>query len=189
MYIHTNHVSDISSLCNVCIYDTPMNSPVQWEELLLHPRWPDVVSRVFYINSVLDRDVSPDVSVGGFVCSTCTPPACFASSRALESHQRVKHGVRNSIRTYLDASAKCPSCHSQFGARVSLINHLSDKRRPKCKDWIVSHLQPLDSVTVAALDAVDNELKKTGLKAGRTHHIVGAPAMNQDVRTVGRASK
>ena len=67
MYIHTNHVSDIFILCNVCIHDSPMNAPAQWEELLRHPRWPDVVSRVFYINSVLDRDVSPDVSAGGFV--------------------------------------------------------------------------------------------------------------------------
>ena len=82
LYMHTNHVSDICDVCNVCIDGTPIDAADQWEELLRHPKWLDVVSRVFYVNSVLDRSVSSDVSVGGFVCNICTPPACFASSRA-----------------------------------------------------------------------------------------------------------
>ena len=147
------------------------------------------MASVFYIGSCLDSVASPATSDMQYICTLFSPAANSASGRALESHQRSKHNIRNIIRTYLDASAKCACCGMQFGARVSRLAHLSDKRRPKCRDWILAHCQPLNSVTVAELDLIDNEFRKKSRKAGRTHYIVWAPAINRDGRTVGRASK
>ena len=112
----------------------------------------------------------------------------FASSRALESHQRSKHGTRNFMKCYIDGSGRCPSCKTVFKARVSVLNHVNDRRRPKCKEFILEHCQPLETSTVGELDLADNELRKAARRSGRSQHIVTAPAIAQDGRVVGRAS-
>ena len=69
-----------------------------------------------------------------------------------------------------------------------MLNHVGDKRRTKCRDYIFAHCLPLDAATVAQYELADNELRKAGRKAGRSHHIVCAPAVNLGGRTVGRAT-
>jgi hypothetical protein len=140
------------------------------------------------MQSVLDSVAAPLGHTLGFACHTCTPPKVFASSKALESHQRSKHSVRNFMRNYIDGSGLCPSCGTQFRARVSLLNHINDRRRPKCKEFILEFCQPLAPSRVSELDVADNEMRKAARRAGRSHHIVTAPAIAQDGRVVGRAS-
>ena len=72
------------------------------------------------------------VLVKPFVCEHCAD--AFASVRALKSHARRKHGARIEQRFYADADGLCQVCHAQFGSRLRLIAHLSDRRRPKC--WL-----------------------------------------------------
>ena len=96
--------------------------------------------------------------------------------------------MKNPIGRYIDNSGKCPCCSVQFGARVTMLNHVGDKRRTKCRDYILANRLPLDVATVAEHELADNELRKAGRKAGRSHHIVRAPAVNRVGRTVGRAS-
>ena len=159
------------------------------ESVICHPNWPEVVAMVFFSESIIDR--AHEHTQGAFhtyTCRTCSPPVCFSSEQALMSHQRSKHGVRNPIRTYIDNSCVCPGCKTRFGNRLSVITHLSDKRRPKCREFVVQHCPPLDADTVSQLDLMDNELRKAGRKAGHSHQVVTSPAVSQSGRVVGRAS-
>ena len=163
--------------------------PCAWHCLLHHERWPEVVNRVFYVESILDKEVVDSNTELGFVCALCNPLCKFATSRALQSHQRSKHKNLNPIRCYIDASAKCPSCATQFGSRISMLAHVSDSRRPKCRDYVFENCPVLEPALVQELDAKDNLQRKAARRAGRSHHIVVAPAVNSCGRIVGRASQ
>eukprot|EP00959_Pyramimonas_sp_CCMP1952_P423052 8861964-Pyramimonas_sp.AAC.1 len=53
--------------------------------------------------------------------------------------------------------SKCPACGTDFAQRLRLIAHVSDSRRPKCRDWILSRCPRLPDSEVAKLDEVDRE--------------------------------
>ena len=89
---------------------------------------------------------------------------------------------------YIDGSGKCPCCCMQFKARVSLLNHVSDRRRPKCKEFILESCLPLAACLVAELDEKDKELRRVARRRGHSHHIVTAPATSHTGRVVGRSS-
>ena len=113
--------------------------------------------------------------------------SAHVSSRALESHQRAKHGVRLHIKRFI-GSAVCPSCGTDFKDRLRCIRHVSDRRRTKCAEWILENGSQLSEVTLKALDAVDTGLRREAQRAGRTNHIAVAPARNACGKVVGRVS-
>ena len=188
IYMHTHYLDDVRHACKIHITQNCIESPEAWLEAMCHSGWNEAVSKVFFVESILDKAAVGPGTVLGHSCHVCNPVQVFATSRALESHQRSKHGVRNFMKSYIDGSGRCPSCKTQFKARVSLLNHVNDRRRPKCKEFILEQCQPLEPSTVSELDANDNELRRAARRAGRSHHIVTAPATSQDGRVVGRAS-
>jgi len=89
------------------------------------------------------------------------------------------------IRCYLPDS-KCPACGADFVQRLRLIVHVSDSRRPKCRDWIFLHCPRLPHSRVAKLDEVDREQRRSAQRAGHSHHLAVAPARSTDRKVVGR---
>eukprot|EP00973_Karenia_brevis_P028821 3974320-Karenia_brevis.AAC.1 len=91
------------------------------------------------------------------VCALCSKPCpAFATAKALASHQRVVHGVRSPMRAFADAHGECPVCKSKYGTRLRLLAHLSDSRRPRCRNDLLSGQYPtLTDERIKELDAID----------------------------------
>ena len=118
-----------------------------WDVLLHTPggEWKDATSNIFWDESAADPSVEI-VGAGGSVLSAqiCCCFACvagdeersaapqFKSLKALQSHQRVKHGIRSPMRFFASGSGVCPACHTNFRQRLRLLAHLCDSRRPIC---------------------------------------------------------
>ena len=162
--------------------------PQFWHDKMSQPHaWSNMIDSVFFTVSVCDRqkDASGSRAVHQFVCPDCD--CAFASSRALESHARVKHLKRNIIREFVP-SAVCPCCQTDFVQRVRCLAHLSDRRRPRCRDWVLRHCRRLSPATVVRLDQADRELRRAAQRSGRSHVIAKGAARNSSGRVVGRAS-
>ena len=121
------------------------DDPQQWQDIMTDEvAWKTLVNRMHYTESSCDR-VAPSMPAGRallFTCDTCK--ASFASSKALCSHRRTKHGHRLAIKDFL-ATAVCPCCKCDYRQRLRLIAHVSESRRPNCRDWILQHCTPLDT--------------------------------------------
>ena len=107
----------------------------EWVARMAHkPAWKREVDRVFFTESSCDRVPASAEGAASralsFHCPSC--PCAFASQRALDSHARAKHGIRSPYRERVRSSA-CPCCCIDFRTRVRLLNHLGDKRRPRCE--------------------------------------------------------
>ena len=57
------------------------------------------------------------------------------------------------------------------------LAHLSDRRRPKCADWVHANCKKLPTGVVAKLDAIDLALRKAAQRLGRSDHIADVPAI------------
>ena len=119
-----------------------------------------------------------------FSCDTCNPS--FASSKALCPHRRARHGHRLAIKDFLH-SATCPCCKLDFRQRLRLIAHVSDSRRPKCRDCILQNCTPLPEATICMLGKQDTILRREAQRSGRAHHIAVLPAKRADGKKIARA--
>ena len=151
-------------------------------------RFAKLVSECHFHDSIADRGrVRPESiqsCVQAFSCHQCD--ARFGTERALKSHCRAKHGDRLGIRNYL-SSAVCPACQTDFRDRLRCLAHVSDRRRPRCRDYILANCRPVaDQELLAHLDAQDRLLRRLGRRDGRFHHIARDPARTADGRIVGR---
>lgn len=148
--------------------------------------WKVIVDTLFFTESICDKhDLKDDAVVRPHVCVDCQ--RSFITAKALESHSRAAHGKRNAIREYV-ATAKCLCCGTDFVQRIRCLVHFSDRRRPRCRQWVLQHMPKLSSTTVTELDAVDSELRREAQRAGRTHVIARGCARNNDGKVVGRAA-
>ena len=174
---------------NVMPSDFPKmaDDPQQWQDIMTDEvAWKTLVDRMHYTESSCDR-VAPSMPEGRallFTCDACK--ASFASSKALCSHRRTKHGHRLAIKDFL-ATAVCPCCKCDYRQRLRLIAHVSDRRRPNCRDWILQHCTPLPEATIKKLDKEDTTLRREAQRKGRSHHIAVLPALRADGNIVGRA--
>jgi hypothetical protein len=193
MYVNMAHI--MINTCGCTVIRDPMTDPGQWGDFMLSAdKWHSCVSQLFYIRSCHDSTWAVDepAPTSVFRCELCVPPipdgakTCFATSKALESHQRAKHGVRNCIRMYIGAVSKCPACETVFGNRLSLLGHLSDKRRPKCRESVLATCPCLPNELVQKLDRLDAEQRKCAQRSGRSHSIVTRPAVNARGIQTGR---
>ena len=184
-------LTDADTLCRQCCppgFPYARDDPNQWEALLKDEvRWSALVSRLAFHESCCDREVHSNTPVPGmtWTCAECS--RSFASARALKSHRRAKHGERSQLRCLL-GSAVCPCCGTNFVQRLRLLAHVSDARRPRCREWILSNCSPLPPEEVARLDAEDQRLRREAQRAGRSHHIAVGPATTTDGRSVGRVN-
>ena len=135
--------------------------------------WSALVDRIFFFASVCDAVAgAPTERARAFECHC---GSAFATRRALESHQRAKHGARLAIQDHL-ASARCPSCGKNFHERVRLIAHVSDRRRTACRDWLLEHVPRLPEARAAALRLKNRELRRAAQQQGHSHHLATLPA-------------
>ena len=144
--------------------------------------WDQVVSDLFYVESNSDRhsfDVPAEI-VSHFNCPECQ--RAFATSRALQSHERAKHGKTSVLKYYL-RSAVCPACNTDFAQRIRCLKHVSDPRRPKCRDWIVNNCRAMPKSMSSTLDLADRAERTAAYQSGRTQPHADRPARRQDGRT------
>lgn len=111
--------------------------------------WHDIVSGLRYRRSLCDKDqlerqdISSAVDCFGCdICSSAGGGKSFPSLKALKSHQRAYHGIRIPTRYYVEADGRCICCGTVFMSRLRCIAHLSDSRRGKCWQTILSTRPP-----------------------------------------------
>lgn len=147
--------------------------PEAWSTIMVeNDAWKALVARVHFTASVCDCErAPPEERARAYECHC---GQAFASARALESHQRAKHGTRLLIQDYLP-SPTCPACNVNFHVRVGLIAHVSDRRRPRCRDWIMANCTPLPAARATALRLEDRMYRREAQRAGHSHHLAGKP--------------
>ena len=88
---------------------------------------------------------------------------------------------------YINDSGVCPVCSIVFGSRLRVISHLSDTRRPKCRERVSAGDFPvLPKSALAKLSDRDRELKRLALREGHTHALASGAAVNAKGHIVGR---
>ena len=151
--------------------------------------WSGIIEACNYVDSVLDTPVAESNSpeVRPFVCLLCSDsrPA-FPSHKALASHQRTSHGVRSPMRAFAEADGLCPICKTCFNSRLRLLAHLSDTRRPKCRDKLLSGtVPPLSHKRIAVLDELDKVTRRNAQRLGQTHPVAIGSAVRANGKRIG----
>ena len=177
-----------------------------WDVLLHTPRgeWKDATSKILGDESAADPSVEI-VGAGGsvlsaqtFCCFACvagdeerSAAPQFKSLKALQSHQRVKHGIRSPMRFFASGSGVCPACHTNFRQRLRLLAHLCDSRRPICRDKCLdlrNEIEPISFIEVSRLDLADRAARTAAAKQGHSHAIAVGEAVRSDGKAVGRTT-
>ena len=117
-----------------------------------------------------------------FCCELCAN-VVFQSQKALDQHKRVKHKIRTPVADLVGDISKCPVCLTDFGSRVRLITHLSDRRiRSKVRktnchyEFIKRSQYKIDSEQLAVLHSKDSDARKAANKNGHMHVLADRPA-------------
>ena len=145
----------------------PSESTEAWVSWIKGPHMENDLRAIRFCESLLDRAVQPDTACISKRFPSADCGDAFSTAKALASHRRCKHGVRSQWR-YFIRSSTCPSCQRDFKLRVRCLNHLGDRRRPACADFVVKNCQRLPDVEVLRLDTLDAEQRLLARKAGRT---------------------
>ena len=113
----------------------------------------------------------------------------FGSSRALATHIRIGHKQRSGLRCFLDASATCPVCKTQFASRIRWLAHVSEQRKRgasqalSCRERLErGEVSPLESSMVDALDEIDKKLRAEARRSGRVQPLVLVKASRTKTR-------
>ena len=151
--------------------------------------WAALIDKYTYLHSVLDRDASNMTSAAGsnaFVCTRCSGSShSFASQKALDQHCRRVHGIKSSIREFVDGSGICPVCETNFHTRLRVLAHLSDKRRTKCSSALQSGtFERLPSTEVTRLDQADAQARRAARKNGHTHALAIRSAVTKSDKRI-----
>ena len=192
------YMYDNSTIGNLVKPAGHTDSMCTWLHVMKHERaeFQACLNEMSFVGSCLDSDVqvsedgsilSPLPGQSIFSCMQCAPPVSFFSSKALQSHCRIKHGARSSVPQYINDSGVCPVCSTVFGSRLRVISHLSDTRRPKCRERVLAGDFPvLPRSVLAKLSVRDRELKRLALREGHTHTLASGAAVNAKGHIVGR---
>ena len=108
-----------------------------------------------------------DAQGGRRRCDLCG--TCFASQKSLILHEQSQHGRRSALRYFAGADATCGACKVCFGTRLRLLKHLSDKRRPRCREVVVSSIVPLSDDEVLRLDELDRVARQDARNDGLSY--------------------
>lgn len=155
--------------------------------------WTMHVDMVYFETSILDKTAPKEVPGGHgqrFACTLCPNKPAFASSRALGSHNRAKHGQRCPARKFVGEDATCPICKTLFVQRIRAIAHLSDSRRTKCMDAIRQQgLLPLSDSVVARLDEQDKLARRDAQRCGSSHVLATGQAKTAEGKSIGHVKQ
>jgi hypothetical protein len=165
-----------------------------WCHCMQHERreYAHCIAQIFYCESALDTHASdaPTALSNTHVCMLCRPACVFASKKALDSHSRSKHNATSQIPVYIDNSGVCPACRTSFCSRIRVVAHLSDSRRPKCRDRVLAGEFPrIAHDLFLKLQEQDRIMKRLALREGHTHVIASGSATKLDGKTIGRVTR
>ena len=166
----------------------PLDAADAWNALMhAKSKWNQIATDLLFFESSCDRNshTDPTSVVRLFTSAECQ--SGFSTSRALQSHERARHGRTSLVKNFL-RSAVCPACGTDFVQRIRCLKHVSDPRRPKCKTWIVENCTEMSQVASAARDRVDRAERTRAYRCGHSQPLAQLPASRRDGRTVGRVS-
>ena len=178
-------VSDVSHLPD------PSSEPGVWFALMKCDKraWNEIVDKLFFFDSLCDRRaVEIDPTVATFACQICDDKPCFVTNKGLLQHMRTKHALRVPARRFVDSSAACMFCGTQFRQRLRCIAHMSDSRRP-CFHRMMATEPPLSDAVACSLDEFDRAARRHARRDGHTHPIAVGPAITSDGKKIGFARK
>ncbi|CAE8732350.1 unnamed protein product [Polarella glacialis] len=109
-------------------------------------------------------------------CEVCG--VCFRTVRALNSHRRRKHNIRDQIRCFVDESGICPVCETMLHTRLRVIRHIKRaKGSNMCHATIVQGQIPrLACDRIEHLDAIDTKSRREAHQMGFSHPRANLPA-------------
>ena len=190
-----NDLSDLRKMVNCCQeLPPPREHPNEWLTYICAcgDTWREIVGRLHYVESVCDRKVagaSPHLLA--FRCNLCPASEsegrrAYPTRKALLSHMRVVHNERIPMRRYVSEDGLCIACGTNFRTRIRCIAHLSDSRRTKCWDTILTkEMQALDQSEVDRLDAEDTKTRRVARRSGHIHPIASGSATTKTGKRVG----
>ena len=152
----------------------PSSNQVQWWSFMWHnpEGWKQCVAKLFFYDSCLDQVAAlkpPDVAVT-FLCTECLKG--FVTEQALKQHRRIKHGVKLHIASFIDGSGICPACQTNLVTRQRVLKHVSDKRRTKCSNRLLSGVFPAVDHEILVYLRGPTELPKESTGAAVTHQCL-----------------
>ena len=146
-----------------------------------------MVESVFFTASVCDSIVissASGVQVSlAHQCDSCN--ASFASQRSLLLHKQSFHGRRSSMRFYAGADGVCPACGVVLHTGLRLLKHLSDRRRPRCRQQALETVIPLANDVVEKLDADDPAARRAAKAQGFGFVASSSQATRADGKLAG----
>ena len=161
-----------------CPSGDPIHEADAWIVWLASESSCEILRQVHFVDSILDtkRDDGDKTGVPqagkSFPCQVCR--IHFASAKALTMHARAKHGHVSPANSRI-ASSMCPACGKDFHLRARCLDHLSDSRRPSCREWVMHNVHPLEPVLVEQLNAEDRLVRKKARQQGHTRVLSCKP--------------
>ena len=180
-------------VCECKTLPHPVDSPNSWVEIMKdETRWSRITSALFFASSAIDQR-APNVGVAAptaheHLCVECD--LRFPSSRALKSHNRIKHKCRNPIMEFLDDSGICPACETNFQSRWRCFKHLADPRRQKCATKIRDGNDR--RVSPSEMQKIDEEHRrcvKEARKEGHSQPIASIAARTSAGKLIGHVTR
>ena len=111
----------------------------------------------------------------------------FIDAKALDQHVRIKHGLKAPISGFVDGSGVCPACNTKFVTRLRCLRHLTDARRPTCRDKILAGGWPLvPQHDIQTFEQIDRDARRSARQSGNSHALSVTSATRADGRRVGR---
>ena len=112
--------------------------------------------------------------------------AGFRSNKALLQHQRAKLGHVHEMRSFLNSEGVCQACGGHFHTSIRVMRHLSDARRPKCRDVLLGSVSAeFDPNEDLKLRIIERELRAKARSEGHSHPLAVGQASIGD-KYVGR---
>ena len=169
----------------VCPADAASDPDARMALLCNENKWKQLVGDLHFSESVCDRQahLQRTISAQQFTCGLCK--VGFPTRRALQSHERAKHGRTNQIKQFL-SSAISPACGLDYVQRIRCLKHVSDPRRTKCRIWIEANCKTIPPAMATALDLLDREERNRAYSSGHSQPIASRPAKRADGRVIGR---
>ena len=173
---------------------SPSDDSFAWADFIVEEplAWHDLVVKVYFSNSCLDRNAMPcdDMTfVNIFACHVCAHKPSFPTNKAYLQHMRKVHDFHDPITEYIDGSGICPVCHTHFRTRLRCLAHVCDTRRTKCRDAIlVSKISKVPPAELANLRSIDQSLRNKARRDGHSHPIAVGSACKASGKRIGHVS-
>ena len=160
----------LAASCSEAPHVDPAIGAQEWASWIVSGSAASAIHKLHFHESALDKSVQHGGTEDVSRALTHTCPLCdarFASQKALRMHERVKHGERAPWNGMVPGSI-CPACCVDFHLRVRCLNHLGDRRRPACAEWVLTNCKPLPKAKIDKLNLADAAVRSDSRKSGHT---------------------